>query len=242
MSDEPMRVKMIYLARRNRSLPAAAFPARWLQHGAFCRGTAIWDRMCRYQQCLSLDGDVLPGIAVATDWDGVGIAWFRSLDAFQQATADPARESLGADAAETFDGPTDPLLAHEHVVFDRGGTRVKVIAFVRRRPGLTQDEFSTYWREHHAPLVMSSPELSARVRKYVQNHTLQAAGDGPAEWDGVMEMGFECLEDLATVYADEARLRIVRADHARFMDTERMVVVATHERLLYEDALGDHGR
>jgi hypothetical protein len=32
---------------------------------------------------------------------------------------------------------------------------IKVSVFLRRRPDLTHEQFSHYWKEKHAPLVMS---------------------------------------------------------------------------------------
>ena len=43
---------------------------------------------------------------------------------------------------------------------------IKVVFLVHRKPGLTEEEFSTYWRETHSRVCSLLPGLS----KYVQNH------------------------------------------------------------------------
>ena len=45
---------------------------------------------------------------------------------------------------------------------------VKMIATLKRKPGMTRKEFSDYWRYHHAPLVQSVSEFTRYLRKYVR--------------------------------------------------------------------------
>ena len=75
---------------------------------------------------------------------------------------------------------------------------VKYIICATRKAGLSREEFSAYWRNHHGPLVRSVPEFARHVRKYVQCHLvgdevpLGAAGPH----DGVAELWFDSVEDL----------------------------------------------
>jgi hypothetical protein len=49
---------------------------------------------------------------------------------------------------------------------------IKVITLLKRKPGLSLDEFYRYWREQHAQLALKDhPE----VLKYVQNHGVSPA-------------------------------------------------------------------
>ena len=41
---------------------------------------------------------------------------------------------------------------------------IKVSVFLTRRPDLTHEQFSQYWKEKHAPLVMSLDEFKTHVR------------------------------------------------------------------------------
>ena len=45
---------------------------------------------------------------------------------------------------------------------------IKLTFCLRRKPGLSWDEFSNYWREVHAPLVKSHANALG-VRRYVQS-------------------------------------------------------------------------
>lgn len=42
----------------------------------------------------------------------------------------------------------------------------KLTYCLRRKPGMTWDEFSTYWRDVHAPLVKERAEVLG-IRRYV---------------------------------------------------------------------------
>ncbi len=71
---------------------------------------------------------------------------------------------------------------------------------LRRKPGLTWEEFLTYWREVHAPLVKSHAKAHGG-RRYVQLRTLQDReqmarmqarnGGAPEPFDGVAELWFD---------------------------------------------------
>jgi uncharacterized protein (TIGR02118 family) len=83
----------------------------------------------------------------------------------------------------------------------------KLTFCLRRKPGISREEFQRYWRETHAPLVAERAELLG-VRRYVQVHTadldgLHAAfqarnGGAPEPYDGVAELWFDDLEAIAT--------------------------------------------
>jgi hypothetical protein len=49
---------------------------------------------------------------------------------------------------------------------------IKVSAFLTRRPGLTHEQFSQYWKDKHASLVMSLDSFTSSVRRYIQQHSV----------------------------------------------------------------------
>ena len=77
---------------------------------------------------------------------------------------------------------------------------IKLVYCLRRKPGMTWDEFSTYWREVHAPLVAARAEALG-IRRYVQVRTADAPavhaamqarnGGSPEPFDGVAELWFD---------------------------------------------------
>ena len=51
---------------------------------------------------------------------------------------------------------------------------IKIVFCLRRRADLSRDEFQTYWRDTHAPLVQSHADALG-IRRYVQVHSIDDA-------------------------------------------------------------------
>jgi len=99
-----------------------------------------------------------------------------------------------------------PVRAHALI---GGESAVTFVAVLRRRGDVDHDFFSRYWREQHARFGPLIPN----VRRYVQMH---AEPGGPV--DGVCEVGFDTLEELAAgLQADVIRIE-ARADEEHFID------------------------
>ncbi len=85
---------------------------------------------------------------------------------------------------------------------------VKLSFCLRRRAGMSREEFQRYWREVHGPLVRSFAGV-LRIRRYVQTHTsatpyndaLRQSRGGPEGYDGVAELWWESMEDLTEAVA-----------------------------------------
>jgi hypothetical protein len=243
MGERPrIAPKQIYIAGRPEGASDEGFVERWRRHGSFVRSLPLWRHIRHYEQCVvrrdwSDIGDTVP--AREASYDMVGMVWFRSTDAVAEALADPTVEQVYADERETFREAIaeTSLMSREVVKRDIGGTRAKVVAFVKRKPGTTRAEFSDYWENSHGPLFLATEEVSGEVVKYVQNHTLETNTGPLDEFDGVVEIGFREPGQIAAAFGHPAYLEKIRPDEERFLDLERMIVVNTDEKLLYEDAL-----
>src|SRR5439155_12661462 len=113
---------------------------------------------------------------------------------------------------------------------------IKVVAALKRKPGLTLEEFSAYYFERHAPLFRRAlpAEVAAGIKHYVQNHAIPL-GSGASEppYDCVTEMGFDdlaAMERWASWYSSPAG-KVLRDDEENFMDRDKRVVVVTEERV-----------
>ena len=108
---------------------------------------------------------------------------------------------------------------------------IKITIFVARKADLTFEEFDTYWREKHAPLIKSVTDFSRHIRKYVQSH--RVAGEVPlaqeADYDGVAELWFDDVESLNTAFTEPKYMELVRPDELKFVDLERCVSIVCEE-------------
>ena len=111
---------------------------------------------------------------------------------------------------------------------------VKVIAMMKRKPGITPAEFARYWYEDHAPLGFEVLPEDIRIRGYVQNYAVRTEGDQEPEFDGVVEF---CLDDMAAFqrwlswYLSEDA-KPMRDDEQNFMDSSSVKVMVLEERVV----------
>ena len=121
---------------------------------------------------------------------------------------------------------------------------IKLVFCLRRKDGLSREEFQTYWRETHAPLVASVAE-TLNIRRYVQVHTadtpmnaaIRASRQGPEEYDGVAELWWDSVESLAEPGATEAGQQagaLLLEDERRFIDLEHSPLFFAEEHPIIE--------
>lgn len=102
---------------------------------------------------------------------------------------------------------------------------IKVCELLRRRPGMSVEEFQAYWREVHGPIVAELPGL----RRYAQSHPLPGGyRKGPLPYDGVAELWFDDKEGLRAIAGTHEFAR-AKADEANFTDTTKMVELVLDE-------------
>ncbi|MBI3757218.1 MAG: EthD domain-containing protein [Deltaproteobacteria bacterium] len=118
---------------------------------------------------------------------------------------------------------------------------VKLIVCVRRKAGLTREEFSAYWRYQHGPLVKSIPEFMRHVRKYVQCHLTEKSFPGEArfgalaDYDGVGELWFDSPETMQQAFNELRYLEVIRPDELKFLDHVKCLSFLTDEVIMAED-------
>ena len=106
---------------------------------------------------------------------------------------------------------------------------IKLVFMVRRREGITRDEFQRYWKEEHAELVQRHAGL-LRIRRYVQTHARDtdlddalagSRGSEPRQYDGVAELWWDSIDDLvqaATSEEGQTAQQALLEDERRFID------------------------
>lgn len=106
---------------------------------------------------------------------------------------------------------------------------IKLTFCLKRAPHLSLEQFQDYWLNKHGPLVLSVKDV-LRIRQYVQSHALSpdlsaamrrsrgCAADG---FDGVAQLWWDSLDDLAAISADPEAKKAQRAlieDEKTFID------------------------
>jgi len=100
---------------------------------------------------------------------------------------------------------------------------VSIMVTNARKPELTRQQFSDYWRNVHAPLVLSVPEFMRYCRSYVQYHAVDGVAHfgSDAGWDGLAVLTFDDIESMNRALSDPTYLRVVRPDESKFLDVEK---------------------
>jgi uncharacterized protein (TIGR02118 family) len=108
---------------------------------------------------------------------------------------------------------------------------IKVTAFLTRKPDLSQEQFSAYWRDTHAPLVLSLAPFTSLVRRYVQQRPAEGVSNQLplAPYDGIAEIWCDNLSDVLNLIGNELFLSLVAKDEENFLDRSRTAIFMSHE-------------
>lgn len=217
-----MSQRLVFVLRRRPETSREEFQTYWLQtHAPLVAGVADTLGITRYQQVHTVSEDTT---RAAAPFDGVAELWFDparstgSPDEHQSAAA-----MLLEDEARFIDLSASPIwYAAEHVMADGPAEGLRSTTAVRRRAGLTREQFRRHWAEVHGPLAASRPDVFGIVR-YVQMHTPDDAETFPP---AVVRGAPEPYDGLAEVYttAVEAEAPDAAAVRAALVaDTESIV-------------------
>ena len=105
---------------------------------------------------------------------------------------------------------------------------IKLTFALVRLPHLTREQFQDYWLNTHGPLVASVKDV-LRIRRYVQLHSMgegisdsiRASRNAPPQFDGVAQLWYDSLEDLAALGNDPTAReagRMLLEDEKKFID------------------------
>jgi uncharacterized protein (TIGR02118 family) len=107
---------------------------------------------------------------------------------------------------------------------------IKVFGYLKRRPGLSPQEFAAYYEDSHVPLVLSKAHMPlVYKRNYIQRgDAFNIEGD---------EIGFDCMTEL--VFADRDNLLAwmtslggdeIARDEENFIDRAKTRAYVVEER------------
>jgi uncharacterized protein (TIGR02118 family) len=114
---------------------------------------------------------------------------------------------------------------------------IKSIGMMKRKKGITREQFVEHWEKIHAPLFLAKDVPG--FRKYVQNHPAKGAGpEFETDIDGISEMWFDDLESLKAFdrwLFSSPEAQDLRDDSDKFIDSEaRLPLFLAEEHVLKE--------
>lgn len=106
---------------------------------------------------------------------------------------------------------------------------IKMILTIKRREGMSHEEFVRYQRDVHRPLLMAIPEARRYIRRFVVSYPISAPDYSGPDYDSVVEGWFDSMEDMNALYFSDNFLEKVDPDHKNFMD------LTTYGRIVAEE-------
>ena len=97
----------------------------------------------------------------------------------------------------------------------------KVITLLKRKPGMSVEDFQHYWRHKHGPLVAGCAE----IRRHVQSGALlQGYQKGELLFDGIAETWFDSAQAYEA-YQRGPESSVILPDQENFVDRTRTVLM-----------------
>ena len=114
---------------------------------------------------------------------------------------------------------------------------VKFVSLLKRRPGMSREEFIDYHRDSHLKIFMADPTIRRLCRRYVQSHPVTSGIEGlpDPQFDGVVEAWFDNVEDLREAFSSETYMVNIRTSELKFIDVEHTVNLVTEEDLAWPE-------
>lgn len=113
---------------------------------------------------------------------------------------------------------------------------IKVIMVVKKKQGISREEFYKYWKNVHGPLVAKH---IPNMRKYIQNHFVEIPGH-EYQGDGIIETWYDDIESFQKSMefnkTAEARDLGLGEDWAKIADmSEEPMMWVVEEHLIKDD-------
>jgi hypothetical protein len=116
---------------------------------------------------------------------------------------------------------------------------LKLFAFLKRREGLTHEEFRRAW-EAYGIRAAAVPGFAATARRYVQNRAIQGARVPEltfSDYDGVGELWVDSLADLRSTLEAPGHQELLAVSDT-FLDPARTIVLVAEESVQFDRGFG----
>lgn len=94
-----------------------------------------------------------------------------------------------------------------------------LISPVKRRSGLSVEEFHKHWRDVHATLIRDTPAIADCLLGYTQYPSIASAyQQGEPIWDGVAIARYESQQAMDRLFNSPEYQRLLRPDEEKLTD------------------------
>lgn len=111
---------------------------------------------------------------------------------------------------------------------------IKMIITIKRKAGMTHEEFVHYQSKIHVPLLLSIPEAVQYIKRFVVSYPINAHDYSGPDYDSVVEGWFNSMEGMNALYFSENFIKKVTPDHKNFMDLSAYGRIVCEEDIVFE--------
>lgn len=117
---------------------------------------------------------------------------------------------------------------------------VKLVCFLKRKPGMSREAFYDHWENRHGPLIAGIPELARHIVRYEQHRPDPLTDQfGGADHDGVAVQWFDSPDAFMDFVGEPLYTERIIPDEEAFLDRGSLVWMLTEEPVVQiEDAIG----
>jgi uncharacterized protein (TIGR02118 family) len=110
---------------------------------------------------------------------------------------------------------------------------IKVVMIVKKKEGISREEFYQYWKDVHGPLVAKHIPF---MRKYVQNHLVEVPGY-EYEGDGIIETWYDDVDSFlkSMDFNKTEAARPLGADWAKIADMSPPTMWIVEEHVIKDE-------
>ncbi len=106
---------------------------------------------------------------------------------------------------------------------------IKGMSLIKRKPGLSQEEFSRHYEEVHVPLALRHFPF----KRYVRNYVISPPDAEEPGFDCITEVWFDTMEDCqaAAEFSISEAYQVISEDEEKFMDRSKIVAFLVEEKV-----------
>lgn len=107
---------------------------------------------------------------------------------------------------------------------------IKLVCFLKRKPGTSLEEFYDHWENHHGPLIANTPELARHIVRYEQlRRTTAEPWMGNEGFDGITIQWMTSVDAFLAFINEPKYGELIGPDEQEFLDTPGLVWMVTGE-------------
>jgi len=218
--------KLVYLARRAKTVSREDWPRTWKSHAVFASQFPVleakieWMRYCNRIDVPTLDGQEANVPSLSSEHDGVSVASAESIEGLNGAGFSNAERALiDEDELRVFDmlTPNFTWYCDETLLIDGPALEFAVFRFFPRKEGASREAFDSNFIEAHRALG----EVPG-INRLALNHPI---GDVRPlfPYEGILEAWFETEDEAVRALSGPA----LDVDLSTVSDTDRSVTMLT---------------